>query len=227
MPGWVPEDHVEADDPWWGAPDGGDNSNVSVRRLRAGWPAIALLALAVIATVLVVQVWSAGGPEAGGYISAPGVLTAVPPAQRIDGPRLRGELLDGTAFDSAAWAGQIIVVNFWGSWCPPCRAETPDLVRVANATRGQGIRFVGIDVRDNRSSAQAFVREYQVPYPNIFDSDNQALLAFRGLPPNAVPTTFVLDAQGRIAARALGRITGAQLTAVLTTLQGEGPAAAG
>lgn len=227
MPGWVPKDHVQADDPWWESPDDRDNANPSVRRLRAGWPAIALLALAAVATVLIVQARPTGGPEAGGYISAPGVLTAVAPAQRIAGPRLRGELLDGTAFDSAAWAGHIIVVNFWGSWCPPCRAETPDLVRVANATRGQGVRFLGIDVRDNRSSAQAFVRQYRVPYPSIFDSDNQALLAFRGLPANAVPTTFVLDARGRIAARALGRITGAQLTAVLTTLQGEAPAPAG
>lgn len=225
----VPEDHVSADDPWWDSAEGADtdgNVGASVRSRWAAWPALALLALAAVAAVFLVQQRQSGGPSAGTYISTPGVLTTVAPAQRLAGPRLRGRLLDGSAFDSAAWAGQIVVVNFWGSWCPPCRAETPDLVRIANATRGQGVQFLGVDVRDNRSSARAFVRQYRVPYPSIFDADNQALLAFRGLPPNAVPTTFVLDRRGRIAARALGRITGAQLAAVLATLQGETPAPA-
>ena len=224
----VPEDHVSAGDPWWDSPDADPDpsTGASTRRRWAAWPALALLGLAAVAAVFLVQQRPPGGPSAGTYISTPGVLTTVAPAQRLAGPRLRGRLLDGSAFDSAAWAGQIVVVNFWGSWCPPCRAETPDLVRVANATRGEGVRFLGVNVRDNRSSARAFVRQYQVPYPSIFDSDNQALLAFRGLPANAVPTTFVLDRRGRIAARALGRITGAQLAAVLTTLQGETPAPA-
>jgi thiol-disulfide isomerase/thioredoxin len=225
MPSGLPEDHVLADDPWWDPPEGRRNGRTSARRRRAAVPAVALFALAAVATLFIVQSQPSGGPSAGSYISTPGLLTTVAPAQRIAGPRLRGQLLDGTRFDSATWAGHIIVVNFWGSWCPPCRAETPELVRVANATRSTGVEFLGVDVRDNRASARAFVRQYQVPYPSIFDSDNQALLAFRGLPANAVPTTFVLDTRGRIAARALGRINAAQLSAVLATLQGESPSA--
>lgn len=224
MPSGLPEDHVLADDPWWDPPDGRRKPRTASRRRRAAIPALALLALAGVAAVFILQARPSGAPSAGSYISTPGLLTTVAPAQRIAGPRLRGQLLDGTRFDSATWAGHIIVVNFWGSWCPPCRAETPELVRVANATHSAGVRFLGVDVRDNRASARAFVRQYRVPYPSIFDSDNQALLAFRGLPANAVPTTFVLDRQGRIAGRALGRITGAQLSAVLATLQGESPA---
>jgi thiol-disulfide isomerase/thioredoxin len=221
--GSVPEGHVLAGDSVWD-PAPPPTPHAGIRR-RGWWPLLGLLILAGIAAGLIWQ--SRTGPQtgAGSYLASPGVLNTVAPDQRLPGPRLRGRLLDGTSFDSAAWAGNIVVINIWGSWCPPCRAETPELVQVANATHSQGVRFLGIDVRDNRAAAQAFTRAYHVPYPSIFDADNQTLLAFRGLPPNAVPTTFVIDRNGRIAARALGRITAAKLTAVLLTLQQEQPPA--
>ena len=221
MPSSLPEDHVLAGDAFW---DAEPAPSPRPGRRRVLWPVAALVVLAGIAGALTWQASTRPEADTSSYLAAPGALKAVAPAQRLPGPRLRGLLLDGTAFDSAPWAGNIIVVNFWGSWCPPCRAETPELVRVANATGNHGVRFLGIDVKDNRASAQAFVRRYHVPYPSIFDTDNQGLLAFRDLPPNAVPTTFVIDRRGRIAARALGRITGDQLTAVLTTLWQEAPA---
>jgi len=224
MSGSFPEDHLLAGDADWD-PDPPRPSAGS--RRRAVWPLAALLLMAGIAGGLAWRANHTTADEASGYISTPGVLSLVAPDQRLPRPRLRGQLLDGTAFDSSAWTGDILVVNFWGSWCPPCRAETPELVRVANATRDQGVKFLGVDVRDNRASAQAFVRDYSVPYPSIFDPDNQTLLDFRGLPPNAVPTTFVMDRRGRIAARALGRINEAQLTAVLTTLRQERPSPTG
>ena len=218
MPGSVPEGHVlEGDENW----DPDPTETRSHPRRAVGWPLAALLALAGLAAGLTWHASSTDGRS--GYIATPGVLSVVAPDQRLPGPRLTGQLLDGTAFDSSTWSGNIVVVNFWGSWCPPCRAETPELVRVANASRRQGVQFLGVNVRDNLASAQAFTREYRVPYPSIFDPDNQALLAFRGLPPNAVPTTFVLDQHGRIAARALGRVDAAQLSAALTTLEHETP----
>lgn len=220
MSGFAPEDHVSTAEPGWDTPAAGTRQVPSTSRWR-WWPALALLALATLAGTLVLQSRGSGDPSAGSYIRTPGVLSPVAPEQRAAGPRVRGELLDGVAFDSAAWAGDILVVNVWGSWCPPCRAETPELVTVANATRADGVRFLGIDIRDTRPNALAFNRRYQVPYPSIFDPDGRALLAFRGLPPNAVPTTFVLDRQGRIAARGIGRITGRQLTALLADLQRE------
>jgi len=214
-----PEDHVLAGDADWEPPP----RPPAISRRPARWPLLALLVLAGIAGVLAWRANVTTSDDTSAYLATPGVLSLAAPDQRLPGPRLRGELLDGTSFDSGSWAGDIVVVNFWGSWCPPCRAETPDLVRVANAIRDQGVRFLGVDVRDNRASAQAFVRDYGVPYPSIFDTDNQTLLAFRGLPPNAVPTTFLIDRRGRIAARALGRIDEAQLTAALTTLRQEAP----
>lgn len=214
----VPPDHVLYDDPLWADTTGEPRNGGGWRIL---WFAV-LLVLAVAAVALFVT--SRGGTAtSGSYIATPGVLLTVAPDQRVAGPRLQGRLLDGSAFDSAAWAGQVVVVNVWGSWCPPCRAETPELVRVANATRAEGVRFLGVDIRDGRASARAFVREYQVPYPSLFDPEGRLLLSFRGVPPNAVPTTFVLDRRGRIAARALGRVTAAQLFAVLRTVNQEAP----
>lgn len=219
MRGSVPEGHVLAGDENW---DPDPSRTQSSTRRAVGWPLAALLALAGLAAALTWHA-STSGDGTSGYIATPGVLSVVAPDQRLPGPRLTGRLLDGTAFDSAPWSGNIVVINFWGSWCPPCRAETPELVRVANASLGHGVLFLGINVRDNKASAQAFIRDYSVPYPSIFDPDNQTLLAFRGLPPNAVPTTFVLDRRGRIAARALGRIDAAQLNAALATLTHETP----
>ena len=221
MPGSVPEGHVFAGDGNWDP----EPSEARPHARRAmGWPLVALLVLAGLAGVLT---WRASvrTDDKAGYIATPGVLSLTAPDQRLPGPRLAGQLLDGTRFDWASWSGNIVVVNFWGSWCPPCRAETPELVRVANESRGKGVRFLGVNVRDNKASAQAFTRDYDVPYPSIFDPDNQTLVAFRGLPPNAVPTTFVLDRRGRIAGRALGRVNAAQLSAALTTLEHESPPA--
>lgn len=107
------------------------------------------------------------------------------------------------------------MVNFWGSWCPPCRVETPELVRSANAWRSSGPRFLRVDLRDERSAARAFPRQYGLLYPSLFDDDGTVTLSFRNVPPNAVPATFVFDRKGRIAVTAFGRVTADGLAAVL------------
>lgn len=220
MPSGLPEDHAQLDDPWWDSPVDEVELEPVLTRRWVWWPLLALGLLAITAGVVSLR---ASHQPQNGYISAPGTLVTEAPDQRLSGPRLTGVLLDRSPFDSTVWAGHIVVVNFWGSWCPPCVAETPELVRVANATHGQGVRFLGVDIRDDRASATAFVRRFHVPYPSLFDPSNRQALAFRGLPPNAVPTTFVIDRSGRIAARALGRINAQQLSAVITTLQQERP----
>lgn len=220
MPTTLPEGHAQSEDPWWDTPPPEPGTKTSHRRRRAWWPLIALALLATAAGALSMR---ANQRTHSGYLVAPGTLSTVAPDQRIPGPLLRGELLDRSPFDSSDWAGHIVVVNFWGSWCPPCVAETPGLTTVATANYDSGVRFLGVDVRDDRASATAFTRRYHVPYPSLFDPSGQQALAFRGLPPNAVPTTFVIDRRGRIAARALGRINANQLTAVITTLRQEDP----
>lgn len=218
----LPEGHIDAQEDWYEEGEVPSAAPGSATRRRR-WQILAVVALVIIALA---WSWQNAGKTPSGsaaYVKTPGTLLVVAPARRIAGPRLTGELLDGSRFDSAVWQGKIIVVNIWGSWCAPCRAEAPELVRVANATYDQGVRFLGIDVRDNRSSAQAFARKYKVPYASLFDQSSRTTLAFRGLPPNAIPTTIVLDRQGRIAARAIGRITEPQLSAVLARLQEESP----
>ena len=217
----LPEGHAMADDPLWDDSTSaeGDKPHLASRR-RLWWPAVGLLVLSLLGVGVTVAARS-GGQQTQSYITTPGILQVVGPDQRVMAPQVQGELLDGSYFSTDGWRGHIIVVNFWASWCAPCRKETPELVQVANATRSQGVEFLGIDIRDDRDSATAFAQNYQELYPTLFDPDAQIQLAFRGLPPNAVPTTFVFDRHGRIAARALGRITGAQLEAVLATLNSE------
>ena len=92
----------------------------------------------------------------------------------------------------------------------------PALVRAANRTAASA-QFVGLNTRDSGTAqAQAFVRSYAVPYPNLFDPDGRLLLAFGGqLPPSAIPSTLIVDPQGRIAARVLGEVTEATLVGLV------------
>lgn len=206
----LPEGHADSGDLWYEE----DAPTVSRRRGRFRWPVL----IGVVVTAAMVSWLWPGGQGRAGYITGPGQLRMLQPADRPAAPQLRGELLNGDRFDSAAWAGEVIVVNFWGSWCPPCRVETPELVRSANAWRSSGVRFLGVDVRDERSAARAFARQYELPYPSLFDDDGTVTLSFRNVPPNAVPATFVFDRKGRIAATAFGRVTADGLAAVLRPL---------
>jgi peroxiredoxin len=137
---------------------------------------------------------------------APGTLTAggpavqFYPAGRRSMPKpVTGELLDGGFLDLASLRGTVVVINWWGSWCAPCRRETPELVQAYHATRPLGVDFVGVDVRDSREAATSFARNHQVPYRSLFDPAGRVALAFAQVPPTVVPTTVVLDRSGRVA----------------------------
>jgi thiol-disulfide isomerase/thioredoxin len=149
---------------------------------------------------------SMGGAE--GFVSGSGTVTVLPKAQRRPAPPLSGRTLEGTRFSLAGERGSTVVLNVWGSWCAPCRAEAPDLVKAAQRLRNDDVRFVGINVREpGVASALAFVRHYGVPYPSVYDTDGSTLLGFRDtLPPDAIPSTLVIDPQGRVAARVLGTV---------------------
>jgi thiol-disulfide isomerase/thioredoxin len=169
-------------------------------------------------------VTSSDGGVAGQDVS-PGLTRWAPP-DRPGLPELSGRTLDGGRLDVAAWRGRVVVVNTWGSWCAPCRKEAPELARAWNETNGAGVRFVGIDTRDNDAAARMFVKEFRIGYPSLVDDDGRLMLAFgRAIPVSAVPTTVVVDRQGRIAARIIGPVTYATLRGLIddTLAEGEAP----
>lgn len=119
--------------------------------------------------------------------------------QEAGNRQLAGELLGGGQYDTSSHLGRVTVVNFWGSWCAPCRAETPELIAAYEATRGDDVAFLGINIRDpNRDQATAFVDSFKVPYPSIYDPKSELALVF-DVPPATIPATLVLDRQGNVA----------------------------
>ena len=151
-----------------------------------------------------------------GYIAGQGTVVQLATSDRDDPVDFRGRTLDGATFDAADHRGEVVVVNVWGSWCPPCIAEAADLQEVWAAHEGKDVQFVGINFRDNRDAALAHERRFGVTYPSIEDGAGATLLQLRGsLPPRAIPSTLVLDRSGRVSARVLGQVPAATLRALV------------
>lgn len=151
-----------------------------------------------------------------GYISGDGTVTEIRSDDRDDPIVFSGTDENGAAINSADLAGQVVVVNFWYASCAPCRAEAADLEKVHSEFADQGVSFVGVNVRDQAPTAAAFTETFGLGYPSIVDTDSSVQLAFTGtVPPNAVPTTLVLDKQGRVASRILGQLQEASILAIL------------
>lgn len=139
------------------------------------------------------------------FVAGDGIVHYVDAGSRKPGPVLAGDTLDGTPLDLGSGTGPV-VVNIWGSWCAPCKAEQPALERVARATRSRGVRFVGINIRDSSPTpAKRHVARYEVSYPSIYDPSGRLLPKFE-VAPKTIPSTYVLDPQGRIAAYVYGAI---------------------
>jgi thiol-disulfide isomerase/thioredoxin len=142
------------------------------------------------------------------YISGDGTLTLIAPADRGDPIEYSSKTDAGEPVSSSDFAGEVVVINFWYAACPPCRVEAPDLEALHQAFDGEGAAFLGVNVRDQAETAAGFEKEFGITYPSVIDTnDGTMLLAFAGtVAPNAVPTTLVIDKQGRVAARFLGLI---------------------
>lgn len=142
-----------------------------------------------------------------GYVTGDGRVATVAVDEREPAIDLAGEDLEGESLDLADLRGKPVVINVWGSWCPPCRAEQPDLNEAA-AELGDEATFVGINIRENSAdTALAFYRSSDVPYRSLYSPDGKALVPFTGtLTAYSIPATVVLDAEGRIAASIIGSI---------------------
>jgi thiol-disulfide isomerase/thioredoxin len=143
-----------------------------------------------------------------GFIAGDGSWTEVPATDRDEPIAFEGVDQNGDPVSSDDYLGEVLVVNFWYAACAPCRAEAPDLVELSGEYEGKGASFLGVNVRDQADTAISFDETFGIEYPSIIDTNDGAVkLAFSGsVPPNAVPTTLVLDAEGRIAARIVGQL---------------------
>jgi peroxiredoxin len=147
----------------------------------------------------------------------------IPVDKRATAPSFSGKLLGGGSFTSGSLHGKVAVLNFWGSWCAPCRVETPEFQKVYASMKSQGVAFVGLNVKETSEQfPQAFVHRFGIEFPSIYDPRGEVALAFRDYPANAIPSTIVLDRQNRVAAVYTGEVATADLRRVLDRVLKEG-----
>jgi thiol-disulfide isomerase/thioredoxin len=183
-----------------------------------GRPRLVALALAVV-----VALGGCGGESGSGAGGAAGGLSAmveVKPAERKPAPPVTGDLLDGGRFDLSSLRGQVVVVNFWASWCSPCRAEAGELEGAYQATKAKGVSFLGIDVRDTRDKALAFTRG-RTSYPSVLDPAGRAALDW-DVPPNTIPATLIVDRAGKLAVVIRTGVNKANLQPIIERIAAEG-----
>ncbi len=181
------------------------------RRARAS------AALGLAASLLALAGCSGGSaPSAdGGFVGGDGKWTRVAPEDRQPAPEISAEGLTGQTISLARYDGKVVVLNVWGSWCAPCRKEAPELVAAADETAASA-QFIGLNTRDlDKAPAEAFVRAFEIDYPNIYDPRGKLLLKFTDLPPAGIPSTLIIDEQGRVAARIIGVTTKITLVDVI------------
>jgi len=176
------------------------------------------IALVALATTFLLTSCSTGGtskPNENAFVSGNGAAQLINVADRKMAPTVSGALLDGSSLTLEK--GRVTVINVWASWCSPCRAEAPILEDFAK--KNSQLQFAGILTRDNQSAAQSFVKRFQLTYPNFID--DAIIASFRGsILPNAIPTTLIIDKQGRVAARISGATTVALLKDLLEKVSG-------
>jgi peroxiredoxin len=158
------------------------------------------------------------------YIAGDGTVTEFQnPASRLSSNPWTSITESGGVISSTDLVGQVVVLNFWYAGCAPCRAEAKDLQAIKAEFATSGVQVLGVNVRDTAPTILAFARNFEIDYPSVVDaSSGDVLLAYTGIvTPQAVPTTIVLDAEGRVSARILGRFEPSILRTLIKTALNE------
>ena len=185
-----------------------------------------ILAAAVLAGVLLAVAllagWGGGGKSDVTDIAGNTNAVIYTAGHRPLAPDFSSTTLTGTPVHFSSYRGKVVVVNFWGSWCPPCRAEAPSLALVAKQYQPTGVRFLGVDERDTTASAEAFTRNFGITYPSVNDPSSEIALDFTAVVPlEGTPTTLVIDRTEHIAGAVFGGATYPELTAILAKISGK------
>ena len=174
--------------------------------------------VAAILVIVVLTSCAGGGSSSSqeSFVSGNGSVTFIQSADRVEAPVLAGMTLSGTNYSNSF--GRVTVVNVWASWCAPCRAEIPTLIALSK--KYHTVTFIGILTRDNPPTAEAFQRRFEIPYPTLID--DAILLGFKGsLAANAIPSTVVIDKNGKVAGRISGEVTVASLSELIEKVSAE------
>ncbi|MFF9895917.1 TlpA family protein disulfide reductase [Streptomyces longispororuber] len=198
------------------------------RRTSSRRSRVTALAAVAAAAALTLTACGSGGTSGGSgktnFVAGSDGIATVKKGERHDAPVLEGETLDGGEVALADYKGKVVVVNVWGSWCPPCRAEAPGFAKVAKETKSQGVEFLGINAKDpEKGPAISFEKDKGIPYPSLYDPMGKLMLRFpRGtLNPNFIPSTLVIDREGKIAARSQQALSEEKLRKMIDPLVAE------
>ncbi|MFI6807723.1 TlpA family protein disulfide reductase [Streptomyces luteogriseus] len=194
------------------------------RRVRRS----AALTAGLAATALLVSACGSGGTSGGGgntnFVTGTDGVATVAQGKRTPAPDLSGKTIAGKTLDVADYKGKVVVLNVWGSWCNPCRAEAKYFAKVSKAYADKGVQFVGINTRDTSTGAAlAFEKDWDITYPSLYDPTGKLLLRFKKgtLNPQAIPSTLILDRDGKIAARSLSALSEERLLKMLKSVVAE------
>ena len=196
--------------------------------LRSNRSRATLLAATAAAAALTLSACSSGGTSGGGgdtnFVMGKDGISTVKKGERSAAPDLSGKTIDGNSLDVASYKGKVVVLNLWGSWCAPCRAEAPNLEKVSQDLKAKDVQFVGINTRDAQvANARAFEKQYGVSFPSLYDPTGKLMLRYKKgtLNPQAIPSTLVLDRQGKIAARSLAALSEDKLRTMIDPVLAE------
>ena len=169
---------------------------------------------------------SGGGSAASGCEPLPGVrpgLCPIPVEDRLPAPTDRLPVVGGgQELGLGDLGGRVVVLNFWASWCGPCRVEQPDLNEAYELLPADEVAFLGVNIEDAEANALAHIREFEIPYPSLFDPANDYASRFSGVGPRNIPSTLFIDREGRVAVRVFGVIGTRETTSLAAALADEG-----